>query len=161
MRGLHQSHATGLQTNSTVAFSHMEYLLEDLFSLGSPGGPSPASVHVSCEMVGHHLKSHSLCCLSLSCLSVKLILVILCVYFRKRQDKLVPPLIFFAITCSCRSATLTLHAMASVFYFKAQEFVGMSLPVFCLIAWSAYLVCLGTYRRTYGSRTPEKNRYVG
>ena len=41
MRGLHQSHD---RLDSTVAFSHMEYLLEDLFSLdtfGSPGGPTP------------------------------------------------------------------------------------------------------------------------
>lgn len=41
--------------------------------------------------------------------------------------------------------------MASVFdfYYKAQESLGISLPVIGLIAWIAYLICLGTYRRMY------------
>lgn len=38
--------------------------------------------------------------------------------------------------------------MASVFGFKDQEVFEISFPVIGLIAWGAYLVILGTYRRT-------------
>lgn len=41
-----------------------------------------------------------------------------------------------------------MRGMASVFGFKDQEVFEISFPVIGLIAWGAYLVFLGTYRRT-------------
>lgn len=62
----------------------------------------------------------------------------------------------FASTCRWRSSA---PIMASVFGFRDQEVFEISFPVIGLIAWGAYLVCLGTYRRTDLDCGPWEDRY--